>query len=199
MLTPYVEIVFEGSPEAVRRLAESGDLGDPESEVFVSSDLGIIGEGRIHHILSVLHVVAEHTHVLIPAEKLPGVRARLAKSSDSIRILAAHEVLETHFHFSFACYSKEHAQKIRQILDDLPEGVKLADFQADTRDDIEARGQELYSPVHDFEYEGKGLVTGTVKGLGAWRKIAEDEPLIKMEKIAVVLGRDLLADDADDS
>ncbi|MCZ7583963.1 MAG: hypothetical protein M5R36_11810 [Deltaproteobacteria bacterium] len=192
---PYVEIVFEGSPEGVKALVGDlvRELGRDTEYVYLSREVGIEGTSRIHRFLAKAHVATDHVHLLVPAEHFPVFRA--APLGD-LKIIAAHEVIEKHFDFSFECYNRDHAAVIKKIFSDLPEGVALEGFSPRELEDESAKGAELYSPTHDYEFTGKGTAKGPVRGLLALKKAAQDEPLIDVGEVRIVLGKDLLDGDA---
>jgi hypothetical protein len=70
------------------------------------------------------------------------------------------------FDFSFRVFSPDEASGIRRLLEeDLPDGVSLDDYEHEEKRDPSAKGIELYSPVHEYEFSGSGRYVGTVPGV----------------------------------
>ena len=57
------------------------------------------------------------------------------------------------------------------------------DTKFKTKIDPRAEGVELYTPVHDFEYRGKGKIFGKPRKVIKIYLEAAKEPLILLEKI----------------
>jgi hypothetical protein len=195
MPAPYMEIVLQGKKTDVLALVDDWrkTAGAAGADLFFSADLGLSAEDRIFEILEALHFAEGHTHLLVSAAFLPAFRKKLSETRFScLAIKAAHEVLEMLFHFSFQCYNREHAEKIKKIIDERTEGVIIEGYEPKERVDPNAAGEELYTPVHEFEFEGGGLARGPVPAIVKMYLEAQKEPLIILEKMRIVLGADLL-------
>jgi len=70
------------------------------------------------------------------------------------------------FAFSFRIYAREEATQVRQIFENLPDGVTLSDdYDPQETSDSSASGSELYAPVHAYEFRGSGTVRGLLRGV----------------------------------
>ncbi len=69
--------------------------------------------------------------------------------------------------FSFAAeiFEKDLADKFKQIIDNVPEGVTVKKFTPSEQIEKEARGIESYAPLHDYIYRAKGEVEGDFEGV----------------------------------
>lgn len=198
MATPYVEVVFEcnlpNCEQAVETLRAA--LGDAADRVVFSEKLGIQGESRVHRVLEKLHLAGNETHVLVPAEVWPALAAaRDALAKADTPIVAAHDVVETGFSFTFKTFSREHGERIRRILHTDAPGVRLENFKSAVTD--EPHEKDLtgrYTASHDYEFTGSGRFVGPVESLVAIHRVAESEPLLELSEIGIVLGRDRLRD-----
>ena len=137
-----------------------------------------------------LHLGAETSHLLVPDAVAEHVREAIrtaASAEHPVRLVGEEPVRCVRFRFSFAIYSKTHAERIRTYFRDLPEGARVeADFK--TVEDPSAKGVEAYAPVHDFEFEGEGTVEGTVDGVVEVYRKCRNEELIQEGKIEIVHG-----------
>ncbi len=198
MATPYVEVVFECDLAHCEKSLEAlrASLGDHAQHVVFSEKLGIQGESRVHRMLEKLHLAGNETHVLVPGEAWPTIDAALERlAKNEAPVIAAHDVVETGFSFHFTTYSREHGERIRQILQAEAPGVRLENFESTVSD--EPREKDLtgrYTASHDYISTGSGRFVGPVESLVAIHRMAEDEPLLELSEIGIVLGRDRLRD-----
>jgi len=161
-------------------------LQDAFGPIFVSSDAGITDEGRVRKVLEAMQLVEDHQHILAPAKDLSVIRKRVADSG--IRIHSVHSVAEKRLRFKFECFNEEIAEKIKAVFESLPPGVVLEGYEPKTLRDDSAKGQELYSPTHHYEFSGAGVAKGPVKGLIELREAISELPQIEVEEIFLVLG-----------
>ncbi len=188
METPYVEVVFTGRSESVKMLLADLNAESPSAfgPFFISSEVGITKEGRVRKVLEAIQLVEEHVYVLVPVKDLSVIRKRVADSG--IEIHSAHVVVEKRLSFKFECFNEEVAGKITAVFESLPPGVILEGYDPKTKRDDSAKGQELYSPTHHYEFSGQGVAKGPVKGLIELRRTITELPHIEVKKISLVLG-----------
>ncbi|MBZ0272721.1 hypothetical protein K8I61_11840 [bacterium] len=195
MSAAYFEFVLTGNEQEIRDLvANARATMGANVAVFISRDVGIHGETRLHKALQMVRLEKAHLHVLVPAAVFDDFRA-MAATAAAIDIESAHEVLEQSFKFRFRCYNKEKAHAIARLFNPPPEGVTMRNYEFKQRDDPEAKGQELYTPTHDFEYVGHGEATGELPRLVAMHRRAEEEPLVELSEIHLTLGADVVKND----
>ncbi len=65
-------------------------------------------------------------------------------------------------HFSFAAeiFDQKLAQRFKDMVEKLPEGVKLENYHPTEMIDKEAKGIESYAPLHEYIFRAKGEITG---------------------------------------
>jgi hypothetical protein len=81
------------------------------------------------------------------------------------RIVTNRRMRSARFSFKFSTYSRDVARDLKRTLKSLPVSLDLYDFKPKERIDPSARGPELYSPVHDYEYRGRGKLRGEIEPL----------------------------------
>lgn len=190
MRTPYVEVVLDGTLEAVQGAFQAlrDALGEWAGHVYFSEKVGIQGESRVHQFLEKLHLAENETHVLVPLAVWPVVEKNAtAFETAGCALKGARTVVETRFRFSFCTYNREHGALIEAILHSAVDDVKLEGYESEKTDNPEEK-PGLYTPVHGFEFRGKGRFTGPVEGLVRIHTLAENEPLIELDEIEIVLG-----------
>jgi hypothetical protein len=186
--TPYIEIIFVGGAGSVKKLLADLNAESPSAfgPFFISSDVGITDEGRVRKVLEAMQLIEDHEHILAPAKDLSAIRKRVADSG--IKIHSAHVVVEKRLSFKFECFNEDVTGKIKAVFESLPPGVILEGYDPKTKRDDSAKGQELYSPTHHYEFSGQGVAKGPVKGLIELRKAITELPHIEVEEISLVLG-----------
>jgi hypothetical protein len=84
----------------------------------------------------------------------------------SVQLKARTPIASASFSFSFKFYARQEANAVRQIFENLPDGVTISDdYQPRERSDAAATGPELYAPTHDYEFSGSGTVRGELRGV----------------------------------
>lgn len=157
----WYEMVIEGREEDVRELlpgvatderpfwGEELDLHEGSLSDRIRDLLG----GRTHHLL------------FVPGTQV-GPLARAIQGKEEIRLEHVREVVSGRFSFTAKAFSPEAAEKIKRALHSaLPPGVVLDEHDETEKVDPEARGVELYSPVHDYTYRCRGTFSGEPPGI----------------------------------
>lgn len=84
----------------------------------------------------------------------------------SIELKTRTPIESASFSFAFKFYSRQEANTVRQIFENLPQGVRISDdYQPSERSDSKATGAELYAPAHDYEFSGSGTIRGDLRGV----------------------------------
>jgi hypothetical protein len=91
------------------------------------------------------------------------------------------------FRFRFITYGRKYAEEIKELFGRLPEGVTLDEYSPVEKVDDECKGVELYTPCHDYVFQGKGVISGGLDLVIPLRGILDAHPLIEAEKIKLDL------------
>lgn len=187
----YVELVIQGHPGWGRGFVDGyfcarGEVGrifDAEAEGFQIAPLR-------ERILDALDPSHGTLHLLVP-ENLTGLAREALESARrcayEVEIVDQQDAWGATYDFEVDIYSREHAQRIRSLFEELPEGVELsADSRFKETVDPDAKGPESYAPVHDYELHGRGTVTGPVDGVVALYRRCRAEALIKQTKARLI-------------
>ncbi len=161
----------------------SGEVLDAEAEGF---DVATLRE-KLHEML---RPSVDTLHLVVPVRLVPAVRAAVAAATARDRRVAVrHErsLAGARFQFAFAVYVREHGPAIRSIFENLPDGVRLAEgsaIQEKTWED--GRGIEVYSPVHEYELSGEGLIEGDLTGVLRVHRACTDDERIRAGAVELV-------------
>ena len=165
----FFEVTIEGSLELMRGfvagfLEGRGVAGD----VFFGDDYHIDGESPAGLLLRLTGVRGKTCTVIVGA----GLHDLLAPALEKrrrvvpLKILKVREVIDASFEVSFRTYSREVGTEIKGLLENLPEGVsREAAFKMHEVFDPEGKGVDAYAPLHEYELDGKGWISGPVKSV----------------------------------
>jgi hypothetical protein len=163
--TRYVELELKGSADQAIGFVEGLRLGTPEVEKVWYSSRESLESGGI--VEAFWRRIGKEVRVIMPQPLAETVRDALAECD--VLDLEAGDVEPIDYgelEFSFHVYSRDEAEQVRRVVEDeLPDGVRLDDYDVDEKVDENARGVELYSPTHHYECSGGGRYVGAVAGI----------------------------------
>ena len=184
----YHEMVIEGVRGRALGFVEGYLAGrGHQGEVFDAEEEGFDCEPLGERVRELLRLSADTTHLLVPKSMVPLVREAAERASDRGLALAIHgERLlgGARFTFRFHIYSREHAVRIRKMLEKPPSGASLtADSRFEETLRPEAKGVEAYAPEHDYELAGSGAVEGSVDAVVSLYRRCRTEELLQLSKL----------------
>lgn len=96
-------------------------------------------------------------------------------------------IINASFEFKFECYSKKYGDQIKSLLKSIPRTVKLVDYKPKEKIHLNAKGIELYTPDHDYIFEGDGSLVGDIDTIIRLNKKFKEHPLIDVTSIVLEL------------
>lgn len=191
----YFEVTIEGSVELMKGFV-AGFLegrGIP-GDVFFGDDYHIDGENPAGLLLRLTGIRGETCTVIVGS----GLHNLLAAALEKrrlvvpLRILKVRKIVEAAFEITFRTYSREVGKELKDLLDILPEGVgREAAFKMHEVFIPEGKGVEAYAPLHEYELEGKGRISGPVKGVfGLYHQLERFE-VAELEDMELTYGEPL--------
>ncbi len=186
---PYCELVIEGHFNAVSGFMLGYTLGsNSDATYYFSRDVGVKAETLSDIILEWISLKAKLQHVIAREDLCQELRKSLESAPESAplnshRIKSAKVIKNAHFNFSFRTYARKYGADIKRRLKERPEGILLTDYEPKEEVHEESKGVELYAPDHDYIFEGKGILAGSIVELIEFRKVLDDNPLINAEEI----------------
>ncbi len=161
----YVELELKGSADQALGFVEGLRLATPgASSVWYSNRESLESRGIVE---AFWRRVGKETRVILPSSLAETVREALAASE--VLDLEAGSVDPVDYgelEFEFEVYDRDEAVKLRAVVEsDLPAGVRLEDYDIGEEVDEDAKGVELYSPVHHYKCSGSGRFVGAVAGI----------------------------------
>ena len=160
----YVELELKGSTDQALGFVEGLRIGTPEVEkVWYSCRENLAGHGLVE---ALWQRVGKETRVILPRALAAMVSEALAESVLGLEAGEMAPIDYGELEFSYHVYARDEAAEVRKLIEeDLPDGIRMEDYQVDETVDPDGRGVELYSPVHDYECRGSGRYVGAVDGI----------------------------------
>jgi len=186
----FYEVVFRGKPKVVRAFMAGLVLGAAkEAKVFYSYEMGIHHEGKVEKLAEMVGLRADDVHVIVDGDTSALLKklTRTIAANTGLEITSHRHIRSAAIAFSFQAYARKYDDDIIALLNELPAGLKLVDYKHDVIVDPTAKGVEAYAVAHDFESSGKGMVTGSIDSLIAFKQTLKDYPLVMDDDIILNL------------
>jgi hypothetical protein len=183
-MSAWYEMVIDGKERDIRELLPGVATGGEHPLWSEELDLhaGSIPD-RIRELLG----ARTHSLLFVPGTQV-GPLVRAIQGKEEIRLEQVKEVVSGRFAFTAKAFSPEVAEKIKRALHGpLPPGVVLEPREEDESVDPEARGVELYSPVHDYTYRCHGVFSGTPPGIFEIHRTMQALDFVHQEKLELEL------------
>lgn len=153
----WYELLIEGSEDALESL-----LTDPR-DVIRGSELRLAESSLADRILELFH--ARSHHLVFASEARTRELLQAIRQSPDLKVEGVREVLGGRFGFKAEAYNREIGQTIHDALNEnLPAGVDCVDLEKEETHP-EAKGVEMFAPVHDYVYKARGTIVGTPPGV----------------------------------
>lgn len=122
-------------------------------------------------------------HLLYVPSTQVGALVRAIEGKPEIRLERVREILSGRFPFKAKAWSPEVAAKIQEVLHgQLPPGVVLEEREEE-KVDPDAKGVELYTPVHDYTWRCRGIFSGPPPGIFQIHRTLQALDFVHQEKL----------------
>lgn len=186
MANTYYEIIIKGDDELARAYVEGWFIGRDIKDGYEFGEDEALDLGHVRNLIkyhgSVLHMICESS---LRGELKRAIRQ--APEEYEFEIVESRLIQRACFKFEFSTANRRVAGQIKRIFSTLPEGVRAVDYQPKEIVDPSARGAEMYSPAHAYEFKGKGSIEGDPDGVYDVHVRMDDHQLIKVRDIELVL------------
>jgi hypothetical protein len=178
-MSAWYEMVIEGKEEDIRDLLPG--VASDGKRPFWGEELELHADSfpdRIRELLG----ARSHYLLYVPSTQV-GALVRAIEGKPEIRLERVREILSGHFSFKAKAYSPEVAAKIQEVLHGpLPPGVTLEERE-EAKVDPDAKGVELYTPVHDYTWRCRGDFSGTPPGIFQIHRTLQALDFVHQEKL----------------
>lgn len=191
MAEEFVELVVDG-PRGwdigfVRGFLAGRGL---EAPILQAEEEGFACESFAEKAREVFQPGRERMHLLVPRGASALVKEAVTESAargQAMAVRSERPLAGARFRFFARIFSRVHGERIRRLLTELPEGARaMTGSRWEEREDPDAKGEELYAPVHEYELKGEGAVEGELLAvLDVYRRCREEE-LIRVERAELI-------------
>ncbi len=181
----FVHLELHGSADEVKAFVEGFCLASGEQRVYSTARENIKIDGFFGNLMSRAH---GSTHFVVSS----GFSSQLGEAVEAatlvdIRVESSRPIDYAELNFEFKCFSHSDGVAIREVVEtDLPEGVVLEGYETDETIDPDAKGAEMYSPVHEYVLIGQGRFRGPIEGIIALGRRLDDQDFIHPGRIHLV-------------
>jgi hypothetical protein len=189
-MSTWSEVVVHGHTAAVRAFAAgvAGGRGETASPLVFGDDVGI-AHASLGEKLRELLTAGTHVVVLGPTDAADDFVDALERdgAAAGLKLERKRPLTGARFGFTLQAFNREQASAAkRALLESLPAGVKVDGLAQAEESHAEAKGVELYAPLHAYTYRASGLIAGPVPGVLEVRRRAAAVDGIDLGKLALV-------------
>ena len=181
----FVHLELHGSADEVKAFVEGFRLASGEQRIYSTARENIKIDGFFGSLIS---RAQGSTHFVVPS----GFSSQFSEAIEAvalvdIRVESVQPIDHGEFSFEFKCFSHPDGVAIRGVVEtELPEGVELEGYETEETIDSEAKGAEMYSPVHEYVLTGQGRFRGPIEGIIAMGRRLDDQDFIHPGRIHLV-------------
>lgn len=190
-----VELIVEGDEKTVSGFIRGLFVGAKNTDWPVFHDeLGIESETFAEQLKGWVGLSEQLTHLVVDDDALNLVRTALADPRcPGITLRDARPVLAATFEFKVKVFTEEAAAAVRDIFERVPPDIEVQGWApTETRRDADAAGVELYSPVHHYRFEGRGVASGPFRRMLYVHEQARRIEQVNEAKMKLVTGPSLV-------
>ena len=198
MKKKYYEVVFEGHYNAIKGLLQGFKLGkNLKWNYYFSKKLGIQTEtlaekisdwatlsNKIHHVIMDADFFDQFKKAIATYNK---TQSKESKFVSTKYIKSTKTIKKASFEFKAKTFGKPYGEEIKDIIKKLSKNLKLANYKPVEKVNKDAKGVELYAPVHDYSFEASGTIAGDLMEVIDMHKKMDYHPLIEVSKIKLSL------------
>lgn len=186
-MSKLTELIIEGHENFVKGFVRGVLIGTKSgSPVLFNKELNISKSTFAEKIKEFFDTPTTHTHVILDETAVSLLDGVLKKESEKLRlkIVSRRNVTSASFKFKYSAYAENYGNMLKEIFENLPEGVVLSDdYKPKEILHPEAKGAESYAPEHDYVIHAKGSASGDLLNILELYTRCGNEPLVELEKI----------------
>jgi hypothetical protein len=168
MTKDYRELVVAGSFALVKGFLLGFRCGSGrEFSYFFHHKSGIRRDTLTELVKDVLEL-DNYVHLCLEEDVVESFKEAVAKAGPVVGIEVRKErrIKEARFDFSFRINNRRAADKIKETLNNLPQGVKIEGYEPqELTHKNEEKATAGYAPIHAYDFKGSGVVRGDFGGI----------------------------------
>ena len=167
MQAVYRELVISGSFALVKGFLLGFKCGSASDFIFFFHRKSGIRRDTLAELVKEVLDLDNYVHLCLEDGVVPKFKEAIEKAAPlvGLKIIKERLIKQGRFDFSFAINNREAAEKVKEVLAGLPEGVELVDYEPieEIHDDSAAVGG--YAPQHPYQLRGCGTIRGQFGGV----------------------------------
>lgn len=182
----FVEMELKGPADQALGFVEGfRAASEHPTPVWVAGLENVDVDGFLHALRAKFDM---ERHIITGKGQAEAMAAAIEKSKIlDLEVGFTRQIARAELSFEAKCYSKKEADAIQSVLeDDLPQGVRLEGYEKKETVREDAKGVELYGPVHDYICEASGRYVGPVPGIIEMARRLDGQDFIHPEKVDLV-------------
>jgi hypothetical protein len=188
MTKQYVHMIVQGSPDLIKGFVTGFLAGKGlQEQLFFFSDNLIDVESTFGKILRKIGAKEDQIHFLVD-ESISGAITEGITRAESlpIKVISVKKIIDALFPFSFQTFSRPTAEKLKNILRELPPGVRQEGYLEKEKVNSEAKGIELYTPDHEFTFKASGKIHGQVMEVIDFQRTLQNQEFVTVGEITLM-------------
>lgn len=140
-----------------------------------------------HHLREILHGHPHWEHIVAESSQHKAFVAAIGRVAHDLdlEIISDRRISKTYFEFRVETFARKVATSIKRFLGRPPAGVKVR-HNVREHIDPDAKGVEMYSPVHDYKYAGDARAEGNIEALLRYHRKLDDHDFVEVHDIKIV-------------
>ena len=178
----FAHLEIHGNRDSCLAFIEGYRLAADQESIFFSDEAGFELPSFLDNVATGLH---RETHLIAPLDFLERIIEAMNRSTRvKLKSEKPRPISGARLPFDYKCFSADEGRAIRKLIEEkLPTGLVLEDYEVDEKIDPDAKGPELYSPLHDYVLNGKGIYRGSFEAVGQMARRLREQTFIHPEKI----------------
>ena len=165
MIEEYVEVVLEGPFDFIKGFVLGFMEGRGISGDVIFEEAGSAKGDVFVRLLRFVRLEQDRVHLIVGAGIHELLKEALEKRQDEapIRIVRVRKIGEARFGFRYRTYSRPFGDELKNLFQNLPEGLHLEGYEPKETLRPESKAIEAYAPEHPYAVEASGTVSGRAK------------------------------------
>lgn len=191
MARTYYEVVLEGHLDTIFGLLEGVKIGAGKKwDYYFSKKVDVKRETFSEAVKEWISLGAKLHHVLIEEDFLNFLKSAMSGQPENASIgmkflKSQRKIRSGSFKFEFKAYSSKIAAEVKQLIESLPAELALEGYNPKEKVDKEAKGVELYTPDHEYVFEGEATLKGPLPELIRARSALNSKSYVEVDQIAL--------------
>lgn len=190
MAKQFVDAVLPGDARFIRGFLQGWLAGSGQAyRFFIHSEAGVAGESFGEKLKELAGIGEEHVKVVIEEPFLERLKADSVAADclgGSGTLSVSRPVKSGHFFLKIKDASHEDAQALKEIIRNRPSALQMENWQETEKVEQDAKGIELYAPLHEYLYSGSGSFNGPIDQLIDLRQKLVSHGAATAEEIRIV-------------